>query len=87
MKEKAARSGTAIPCMTVFTKPLTVGGLPRQLFYILIAIGCFTGLIFKNIVIPIIILIFYFYLRAIHSKDETTLIGYYKMNRKKYISY
>lgn len=40
-RERVDRSETAIPCMVMFTKPLLIAGLPRNLYYGLLAAGVF----------------------------------------------
>lgn len=86
-KEKVDRSETAIPCMIVFTKPLSLGGLPRDLFYVLILSGCVSVIFMKNIILSLIIGLTYELLRRIYSHDETLLAGLLRMSKKKYISY
>lgn len=86
-KEKIDRSQTAIPCLTVFTKKLNKGGLPKMLFYTL-SLGFLTSIfLMKNIILGIVIGGLYVLLRTINKKDETILEGFLKMNKKKYISY
>lgn len=87
MKVKINRSATAIPCLVVFTKPLTIMGLPKNLF---IGIAIITGmviLLFKNLLFIAVVIPIYFIFKFINKKDETRLEGFLKSNKKKYISY
>lgn len=86
-KESIDRSFTAIPCLTVFTKKVTKGGIPKDLFYIILFLFLVSTVLMKNIIIGLVIGILYFILKKINKNDETTLEGLLKMNRKKYISY
>lgn len=84
---KVDRSETAIPCMIVFTKPLQVAGLPKDVFYGLLAIGVICVFLLKNIIVGILILALYGVLRKINEKDEFAIQGMLGKIRKKYISY
>lgn len=86
-RERVDRSATAIPCLVSFTKPLLVGGLPRNLYYMILGIGVMSILLFKNIIAGIVILFLYLVLKKINAKDETTLSGFLNMCKKKYLSY
>ncbi|MGL5414005.1 hypothetical protein [Cetobacterium sp.] len=84
---KKDRSETAIPCLIVFTKPLLLGGLPRNLFFSLLFIGFLMMIIFKNIIVGLLVFLVYIFLQILNKKDEIRVEGFFKMSRKKYISY
>lgn len=84
---KVDRSDTAIPCMLVFTKPLQVAGLPKDVFYVLLGLGLMCVFLLKNMIVGIIILLLYLFLRRINEKDEYAIEGMLYKIRKKYISY
>ena len=86
-RQRVDRSATAIPCMVMFTKPLLIAGLPRNLYYSLLAAAIFLTLLFKNLIAGLIVVLIYILLRYLNRKDETTVEGLLKMNKKKYISY
>lgn len=86
-RQRVDRSETAIPCMIMFTKPLLIAGLPRNLYYSLLAAAIFLTLLFKNLIAALIVVLIYILLRYLNYKDETTVEGLWKMNKKKYISY
>lgn len=86
-RQKIDRSGTSIPCMVMFTKPLLIAGLPRNLYYLLLAAGVFFTVLFKNIIAALIVLLLYIILKFLNRKDETVVEGIWRMNKKKYISY
>lgn len=86
-RQRIDRSETAIPCMLMFTKPLLIAGLPRNLYYGLLAAGVFFTLLFKNLIAAVIVLFLYLLCRYLNRKDETMIEGLWRMNRKKYISY
>ena len=44
-RQRVDRSATAIPCMVMFTKPLLIAGLPRNLYYSLLAAAIFLYII------------------------------------------
>ena len=46
-RQRVDRSETAIPCMIMFTKPLLIAGLPRNLYYSLLAAAVFLTLLLK----------------------------------------
>lgn len=86
-RQRVDRSETAIPCMIMFTKPLLIAGLPRNLYYSLLAAAVFLTVLFKNLIAALIVVLIYILLRYLNYKDETTVEGLWKMNKKKYISY
>lgn len=86
-RQRIDRSETAIPCMIMFTKPLLIAGLPRNLYYSLLAAAVFLTVLFKNLIAALIVVLIYILLRYLNYKDETTVEGLWKMNKKKYISY
>lgn len=86
-RQRIDRSETAIPCMIMFTKPLLIAGLPRNLYYSLLAAAVFLTVLFKNLIAALIVVLIYILLRYLNRKDETTVEGLWKMNKKKYISY
>ena len=86
-RERVDRSETAIPCMVMFTKPLLIAGLPRNLYYGLLAAGVFLVLLFKNFIAGVLVVLLYVLLRYLNYKDETMIEGLFRRNRKKYISY
>ena len=86
-RQRVDRSETAIPCMIMFTKPLLIAGLPRNLYYSLLAAAVFLTVLFKNLIAALIVVLIYILLRYLNRKDETTVEGLWKMNKKKYISY
>lgn len=86
-RERVDRSGTAIPCMIMFTKPLLIAGLPRNLYYGLLAAAVFFTLLFKNLIAAILVILLYLIFKYLNQKDETMIEGLWRMNRKKYISY
>ncbi len=86
-RQRVDRSETAIPCMIMFTKPLLIAGLPRNLYYSLLAAAVFLTLLFKNLIAALIVVLIYLLLRYLNYKDEATVEGLWKMNKKKYISY
>ncbi len=86
-RQRVDRSETAIPCMVMFTKPLLIAGLPRNLYYSLLAAAVFLTVLFKNLIAALIVVLVYILLRYLNRKDETTVEGLWKMNKKKYISY
>lgn len=86
-RQRIDRSGTSIPCMTMFTKPLLIAGLPRNLYYSLLAAAVFLTVLFKNLIAALIVVFIYILLRYLNYKDETTVEGIWRMNKKKYISY
>lgn len=86
-RQRVDRSETAIPCMIMFTKPLLIAGLPRNLYYSLLAAAVFLTVLFKNLIAALIVVLVYLLLRYLNYKDETTVEGLWKMNKKKYISY
>lgn len=86
-RERVDRSATAIPCLIGFTKPLLIGGLPRNLYYLILGIGVMSTLLLKNIIAGIVVFFVYLVLRKINSKDETILAGFINMCKKKYLSY
>ncbi|MDY2801271.1 MAG: hypothetical protein SOV59_08445 [Fusobacterium mortiferum] len=86
-RQRIDRSETAIPCMIMFTKPLLIAGLPRNLYYSLLAAALFLTVLFKNLIAALIVVFIYILLRYLNYKDETTVEGLWKMNKKKYISY
>ena len=85
-RQRVDRSETAIPCMVMFTKPLLIAGLPRNLYYSLLAAAVFLTVLFKNLIAALIVVLVYILLRYLNRKDETTVEGLWKMNKKKYIS-
>lgn len=86
-RERVDRSATAIPCLTSFTEPLLIGGLPRNLYYLMLGIGVMSVLLFKNLIAGVVVFFIYLILRKINSKDPTTLSGFMNMCKKKYLSY
>ena len=86
-RQRVDRSETAIPCLLIFTKPILVGGLPRNLFYFIAALAVFSLVILKNLILFGIIMVVYYTLRRINAKDETYLTGLLRMCKKKYLSY
>ncbi len=86
-RERIDRSSTAIPCLTSFTEPLLIGGLPRNLYYLMLGIGVMSVLLFKNLIAGVVVFFIYLILRQINSKDPTTLSGFMNMCKKKYLSY
>lgn len=86
-RQRVDRSETAIPCMIMFTKPLLIAGLPRNLYYSLLGVAVFLIILFKNLIAALIVVLIYILLRYLNRKDETTVEGLWKMNKKKYISY
>lgn len=86
-RQRVDRSETAIPCMIMFTKPLLIAGLPRNLYYSLLGVAIFLIILFKNLIAALIVVLIYILLRYLNRKDETTVEGLWKMNKKKYISY
>lgn len=86
-RQRVDRSETAIPCMIMFTKPLLIAGLPRNLYYSLLGVAVFLIILFKNLIAALIVVLIYILLRYLNCKDETTVEGLWKMNKKKYISY
>lgn len=86
-RQRVDRSETAIPCLLIFTKPILVGGLPRNLFYFIAALAVLSLVILKNLILFGIIMIVYYILRRINAKDETYLTGLLRMCKKKYLSY
>lgn len=86
-RQRVDRSETAIPCLLIFTKPILVGGLPRNLFYIIVVLSIFSLIILKNVILFGIIMVIYYILKRINAKDETYLIGFFRMCKKKYLSY
>lgn len=86
-RERVDRSATAIPCLTSFTDPLLIGGLPRNLYYLMLGIGVMSVLLFKNLIAGVIVFFIYLILRKINAKDPTTLSGFMNMCKKKYLSY
>ena len=50
-RQRVDRSETAIPCLLIFTKPILVGGLPRNLFYFIAALAVFSLVILKNLIL------------------------------------
>ena len=86
-RQRVDRSETAIQCLLIFTKPILVGGLPRNLFYFIAALAVFSLVILKNLILFGIIMVVYYILRRINAKDETYLTGLLRMCKKKYLSY
>lgn len=86
-RQRVDRSETAIPCLLIFTKPILVGGLPRNLFYFIAALAILSLVILKNLILFGIIMVIYYILRRINAKDETYLTGLLRMCKKKYLSY
>lgn len=86
-RERVDRSETAIPCLTSFTEPLLIGGLPRNLYYLMLGIGIMSVLLFKNLIAGVVVFFIYLILRKVNSKDPTTLSGFMNMCKKKYLSY
>lgn len=86
-RQRVDRSEIAIPCLLIFTKPILVGGLPRNLFYFIAALAILSLVILKNLILFGIIMIVYYILRRINAKDETYLTGLLRMCKKKYLSY
>ncbi len=86
-RQRVDRSETAIPCLLIFTKPILVGGLPRNLFYFIAALAILSLVILKNLILFGIIMVVYYILRRINAKDETYLTGLLHMCKKKYLSY
>lgn len=86
-RERVDRSETAIPCLTSFTDPLLIGGLPRNLYYLMLGIGVMSVLLFKNLIAGVVVFFIYLILRKINTKDPTTLSGFMNMCKKKYLSY
>lgn len=86
-RERVDRSETAIPCMVMFTKPLLIAGLPRNLYYGLLAAGVFLVLLFKNFIAGVLVVLLYVLFKYLNYKDETMIEGIFRMNRKKYLSY
>ena len=86
-RQRVDRSETAIPCLLIFTKPILVGGLPRNLFYFIAALAVLSLVILKNLILFGIIMVVYYILRRINAKDETYLTGLLRMCKKKYLSY
>ncbi|MGK4198863.1 VirB3 family type IV secretion system protein [Fusobacterium sp. HC1336] len=84
---KVDRSETAIPCMTVFTRPLQVAGLPRDIFFTLLGTGVGAFFILKNIIVALVILLIYIFLRFVNKKDDYAIQNWINQCRKKYISY
>lgn len=86
-RQRVDRSETAIPCLLIFTKPILVGGLPRNLFYFIATLAILSLVILKNLILFGIIMVVYYILRRINAKDETYLTGLLRMCKKKYLSY
>ncbi|MGL4865480.1 MAG: hypothetical protein ACRC4T_20480 [Cetobacterium sp.] len=86
-KKKVDRSFTAVPCLTVFTKRTTKGGLPKNLYYILMFLLLVSIFLMKNIILSLLIGALYIVLVKINRKDDTTLEGALRMSKKRYISY
>ncbi|WP_349764092.1 hypothetical protein [Fusobacterium sp. SYSU M8D902] len=84
---KVDRSETAIPCLIVFTKPLLIAGLPKNTFYLLLGTGMACLFLFKNLVVCILIILLYIFLRKLNEKDYFYCTGLLTKNRKRYISY
>ena len=62
-RQRVDRSETAIPCMIMFTKPLLIAGLPRNLYYSLLGVAVFLIILFKNLIAALIVVLIYILLR------------------------